>query len=220
MQSYGGADRLLMDARGEPAGWLQTLRQWPMSVLLLDEIEKASPEVFDCLLGALDEGRITDRFGRTTTLCGTVVIMTSNVGATMSSSLGFDNSSAAELMAVQHRYSQALRETFRPEFLNRLDYVITFRPLTESLMRSLVTKELHDLARRETIVSRGVKLTWTEKLVDYYSRVGFDRQLGARPLQRKLEQELVANLAFYLLANPQAREIKLDTFCDGLKNFS
>lgn len=192
-QSWGAVDRLLMTSQGEPALWIQRLRTWPLGVLLFDEFEKAAPEVFDCLLSAFDEGRITDRFGRTTTLCGTIIVLTSNVGANQSASTGFVNDQS-------RRYARALEQTFRPEFLNRLDAITTFQPLSRETTRLIVEKELRAINDRPAMRERQLELRWPSELVDQLAEVGFDPALGARPLQRAIERVVVAPLAKWLLS--------------------
>ncbi len=194
-QSWGAVDRLLMTPQGEPATWIQRLRTWPLGVLLLDEFEKAAPEVFDCLLSAFDEGRITDRFGRTTTLCGTIIVLTSNVGASHSTSVGFVSDHS-------RRYRQALEQTFRPEFLNRLDSITTFEPLSRETVKQIVEKELIAIDQRPAMKERGLRLRWPSELVERLAEVGFDPALGARPLQRQVEREVISPLARWLLKYP------------------
>lgn len=191
--SWDAVDRFLIGADGEIAPWIGRLRAKPMSVLLLDEFEKSSPEVHDCLLSALDEGRLSDRFGRTTTLCGAIVILTSNVGSQSTASVGFGDSDAGAIRrAVQHE--------FRPEFLNRLDEVVTFEPLPPAVIEKIVEKELRALAQRETLQARRVQLTWDHSIVQRLAAIGFDPLLGARPLQRAIEREVVAKIARFMLA--------------------
>ncbi len=165
-----------------------------MSVVLLDEFEKSSPEVHDCLLSALDEGRLTDRFGRTTTLCGAILILTSNVGSKSSESIGFGGHDSSTLR-------RAIEHEFRPEFLNRLDEVVTFDPLPPPVIEQIVEKELRTLQQREALASRGVHLSWDQSVVKRIAAVGFDPMLGARPLQRAIEREVVAKIARRLLAH-------------------
>ncbi len=196
MSEYGNwdaVDRLLVGADGEVAPWIGRLRTRPMSVVLLDEFEKSSPEVHDCLLSALDEGRLTDRFGRTTTLCGAIVILTSNVGSRSTSSVGFGGNDATAIR-------RAIEHEFRPEFLNRLDEVVTFEPLPTSVIELIVEKELQALSRRETLQTRRVQLSWDESIIQRLAAVGFDPLLGARPLQRAIEREVVAKIARRLLS--------------------
>jgi ATP-dependent Clp protease ATP-binding subunit ClpC len=195
MSEYGNwdaVDRFLISPDGEVASWIGQLRARPMSVVLLDEFEKSSPEVHDCLLSALDEGRLTDRFGRTATLCGAIVILTSNVGSRSTSSVGFGNNDVGAIR-------RAVEQEFRPEFLNRLDEVVTFEPLPPTVIEQIVEKELRALAKREILQARRVQLTWDDSIVKRLAAVGFDPLLGARPLQRAIEREVVAKIARCLL---------------------
>ncbi len=200
MSEYGGYDgvqRLTIADDGEVADWIGKLRNRPLSVLLLDEFEKASPEVHDLWLSALDEGRLTDRFGRTTSLCGTIVILTSNVGAARTAAIGFTgNDPAGTRAGIDH----AIRNAFRPEFLNRLDDIVTFGPLPTEVARLIVSKELQSLSERETLKNQRIRLRWSDTLVDDLVAIGFDPQLGARPLQRAIEQHIVPKIARRILA--------------------
>ena len=201
--SWDAVDRFLMGADGEVANWIARLRERPMSVLLLDEFEKASPEVHDCLLSGLDEGRITDRFGRTTTLCGSIVVLTSNVGATSKAPVGFQNSD-------ERAFERAAEQEFRPEFLNRLDEVVVFDALPSEVIEQIVEKELQSLASRESLSAGRVQLIWDSSVVKKLATVGFDPLLGARPLQRAIEREVVAKIAKKLLEAEQDERIKID----------
>ncbi len=197
--SWDAVDRFLIGADGEVAPWIARLRDRPMSVVLLDEFEKASPEVHDCLLSALDEGRLTDRFGRTTTLCGSIVILTSNVGSRSTATVGFTGEDNRAL-------ERAIEQEFRPEFLNRLDEVVIFDPLPSEVIQQIVEKELRSLAERETLRARRVQLHWDRSIVKQLAAVGFDPLLGARPLQRAIEREVVARIARQLLESDEDSE--------------
>ena len=201
--SYPGAGSMFMqNSKGEPAAWLQQIRNQPLSVLLLDEIEKASPDVFDVLLSLLDEGRLTDRFGLTTSFRSCVVIMTSNVGVRRGGSLGF-----GDLMDVD--YGAEVRRAFRPEFFNRLDHVIPFSSLSYEVIVSIAAKELGELGEREGLSRRGIGLDWTDRVLEKIARVGFHPELGARPLQKAIETTIVAPLSRWLIDHPAASECRL-----------
>lgn len=203
----GAAQRLLTGPDGEPSPLLQRVRQQPFVVLLLDEIEKAAPEVFDLLLGVLDEGRLTDRFGRTTYFRSAIILLTSNLGARRQEAPGFGArppaGSEAEVMAF-----------FRPEFFNRLDGVLTFQPLELPSIRRIVQLELGQIVAREGLVRRHIRLRWTDRLELYLARTGYHLQYGARPLQRTLEAKVVSPLAQYLLAHPTLSDITLELDLD------
>jgi ATP-dependent Clp protease ATP-binding subunit ClpC len=184
----------VVEPRGEPGPLIRRLRQQPFCVLLLDEIEKAAPEVFDALMGVCDEGRLTDRYGRITTFRSCLIVMTSNLGAQQRMAFGFGDQPLP--------YADAARSFFRPEFYNRLDAVVTFDPLSPETIRAITLKELAEVERREGLERAGLRLHWSERLVSWLGREGFDARLGARPLQRVLERRVVAALARYLLAHP------------------
>ena len=211
MSEYAGADaleRLLGPPHGEPGELIRCLRQQPFCVVLLDEIEKASPSVFDTLLGVCDEGRLTDRFGRTTSFQSSIIVMTSNLGAERQEPFGFGQSSLTP-------YHEAVREFFRPEFFNRLDAVLTFQPLRPATIRAIALKELQAIAEREGFRRAGVRLAWSERIIDWLAREGFDARYGARPLQRVLERHVVTRLAKHLLAHPNVRDLSLEVDCDS-----
>lgn len=195
MSEYAGASagfRFLNDSTGNSAGWIQQIRSRPLSVLLLDEVEKAALEVFDILLSVLDEGRLTDRLGRVTSFRNSVIIMTSNIGARNTSSLGFNDESRID-------YVGEVRRAFRPEFFNRLDGVIPFFPLTGEVMERIVIKELGELQLREGLQRYGRSIAWTEQLITHLSQTGFQATLGARPLQRTIETDVVAPLSKWIV---------------------
>jgi ATP-dependent Clp protease ATP-binding subunit ClpC len=206
----GAGERLLSKADGRPGELIEKMRQQPFAVVLLDEIEKADAEVFDVLLGAFDEGRLTDRYGRTTSLCSAVIVMTSNLGAERQETFGFGKSAGVP-------YASEALGFFRPEFFNRIDAVVTFRPLPADTVRAITRKELGEIATREGLARAEVRLTWSERLEAHLARVGFDARYGARPLQRTLERLVVTPLARYLLEHPEVRntQVRLDLAKDG-----
>lgn len=189
----GSAERLIAGTFGEPSEFINRMRRQPLAVVLLDEIEKADEGVFDVLLSVFDEGRLTDRFGRTTYFSSALIIMTSNLGALKGDPPGFGTGETA-----YSPYDRATQIFFRPEFYNRIDAILSFRPLDRASVRRIVEKELAGLTTREGLSKRGIKLTWTDGLVDHLARQGFNARLGARPLQRTIEAEVVAPLASYL----------------------
>jgi ATP-dependent Clp protease ATP-binding subunit ClpC len=203
MSEYSGpwaADRLLLQAGGEPSDFLQQIRRQPFTVVLFDEIEKAHPDIFDVLMNVFDEGRLADRFGRVTWFRSAVLILTSNLGVQAAAPLGFGDRGASP-----SSHASAVRDFFRPEFFNRLDSVVTFEPLTSDVIQAIAEKELRELAGREGLRQQGVQLKWTRAVVEHLARTGFDPRYGARPLQRTLETEVVAPLARFLIATPPPR---------------
>ncbi|MBE7491789.1 MAG: ATP-dependent Clp protease ATP-binding subunit [Planctomycetes bacterium] len=204
------AHRLVGTGGDEPGELVQSVREQPFCLVLLDEIEKASPAVLDVLLGMFDEGRLTDRFGRVTNFRSAVIVMTTNLGATQEELMGFGKPREPDYVAAAQRH-------FRPEFFNRMDAVVTFAPLEHATILRIAEKELTALAGREGLLRAGGRLQWTPAVVELLARAGFDRSLGARPLQRALEQLVVAPLARLLAQEPAlaARTIVLDAGPDS-----
>ncbi len=193
---WGAAHRLLHAPDGDAASWIQKVRHQPFSVLLFDEIEKAALEVYDVLLGLLDEGRITDRFGRVTSFRSALVIMTSNLGAGGRGAMGFDRD------AGPPDFEMAVKNFFRPEFFNRLDALVSFAPLTKEDVRQIAVKEFKELETREGLSAAGIRLQWDESVIAALVEEGYDARYGARPLQRAVERIVVSPLAKWRLANP------------------
>jgi len=196
---WGSAQRLLEDGRGNPAPWIERVRRQPFCLLLLDEIEKAAPEVFDVLLGLLDEGRLTDRFGRVTNFRSAIIVLTSNLGSTAQGQAGFNPA------LVAPAFESEVMKFFRPEFFNRLDAVITFTALTMTDVAAIVRKELTDLQGREGFAAANIQLLWSDRLVATVARHGYDHRFGARPLQRCLERLVVKPLAYWKVSHAQVR---------------
>ncbi len=168
----------------------EAARRRPYSVILFDEIEKAHPEVFNTLLQLLDDGRLTDGHGRTVNFKNTVVIMTSNIGSHFIMELGAD--------AAEPKVLEALRQQFRPEFLNRVDDVITFHALTRNDLAQIVEIQLRHL--RRLLAERKIQLELTEAAKQHLAEAGFDPAFGARPLKRAIQRELQNPLAMALLS--------------------
>ena len=169
----------------------EIVRRRPYSVLLLDEIEKAHPGVFNVLLQLLDEGRLTDGQGRTVDFRNTVVIMTSNLG----SHIIMDTGLSDEL--IRARVMEEMRQHFRPEFLNRVDEILIFHRLTQDHLRAIVDIQLRGLQKR--LAERNITLTLTDKAREFLAERGFDPAYGARPLKRLIQKEIQDQLAIRLL---------------------
>jgi ATP-dependent Clp protease ATP-binding subunit ClpC len=191
----GAAHRLLFGPENRAAPWIERVRAQPFCVVLFDEIEKADPEVFDLLLGLLDEGRLTDPFGRVTRFRSAMIVLTSNLGSTFRGSAGF-------LPGPGAAYEEEVIRFFRPEFFNRLDAVVEFKPLTPADVEEITRKELHELAAREGFTTDGIKLDWDDALVAHLAHIGYDQRLGARPLQRAIERLVATPLARWKVSNP------------------
>ena len=198
----GSAERLIAGPSGEPSEFINQMRRQPFAVVLFDEIEKADEGVFDLLLSVFDEGRLTDRFGRTTSFQSAVLIMTSNLGATAFETPGFGTGDEV----ASSTYHRAAQMFFRPEFYNRIDAVLSFNALEKANVRRIVIKELNALNTREGMVKRSIRLVWTDRVVDHIVQSGFNTRLGARPLQRVIEREVVTPIALHLNRHPELRD--------------
>src|SRR5690606_5735975 len=170
----------------------EKIRRKPYAVVLLDEIEKAHPDVFNMLLQVLDDGYLTDSLGRKIDFRNTIIIMTSNVGARQlkdfGQGVGF-GTSAKKAQADEHSKSvieSALKKTFAPEFINRIDDIIVFNPLEKEHIDLIIDIELNKLYTR--IKDLGYNITLSEKAKDFIADKGFDKQYGARPLKRAIQK--------------------------------
>jgi len=186
----------------------EKVRRRPYSVVLLDEIEKAHVDVFNLLLQMLEEGRLTDSFGRKVDFKNTIIIMTSNIGAEMlkkQGSIGF-KSTAEEVtyQSMKERLLDEVKRTFKPEFLNRVDDIIVFRSLTKDDLDRIVELEVKDVEAR--LKDQNIYLELTKEAKDFLSEKGFDKSLGARPLKRTIQR---------FLEDPMAEEIIKGTFKKG-----
>jgi ATP-dependent Clp protease ATP-binding subunit ClpC len=201
----------------EDSGTLTKLvRRKPYSVVLLDEIEKAHPDVFNILLQVLDEGHLTDNYGRLIDFKNTVVIMTSNVGArdiTQSKSLGFHTQdAAASFDTMATKVKEEMAKVFNPEFLNRLDDVIVFHPLSREHIAEIVGILLREVARR-----LGDEVRLTPAALEFLAGQGYDQQYGARPLKRAIQKHIEDPLSEKILLGEIGRgdEIEVDVAADG-----
>ncbi|MEL6924435.1 MAG: AAA family ATPase, partial [Bacteroidota bacterium] len=204
---YPGQIHRFIGAGKEVGKLVQEIRERPFSVLLLDEVEKAHPAIFDALMTVLDEGMLVDAFGRVTNFRNTIIVMTSNLGASNRRTLGFGDTNEADA-----QYRSAINSFFRPEFVNRIDEIIFFNALERDDIRKICRKELESLRQREGFTKRGLVLNFSDRVVKHLSKIGFDERYGARPLQRAIEDWLVSPLASWLLAHPEAanRELRVD----------
>jgi len=179
----------------------EKVRRRPYSVILLDEIEKAHPEVFNILLQILDDGRLTDGQGRTVSFRNTVIIMTSNIGQEIiqkQATVGFNPvRQDKEYKQIRQKLMDELKHTFRPEFLNRIDEVIIFNPLSKDQMKKILEIELEPIYSK--LKERGIELIVNDKVKEMLIDRGFDPNLGARPLKRTIQKLLQDPLALKLL---------------------
>src|SRR3954449_2785665 len=206
----------------EDSGTLtKAVRRKPYSVILLDEIEKAHPDVFNILLQVLDEGHLTDNYGRQIDFKNTVVIMTSNVGArdiTKGKGLGFmTGDSVQSFERMQEKVKEELKITFNPEFLNRLDDVIVFHPLSREHISQIVSILLKDVRKR--LAEEELTLTLTDAATDFLVKQGYDEAYGARPLKRAIQKYIEDPLSEKILMGEFTRgdEIEVEVAPDGTK---
>ena len=187
----------------EEGGQLTELvRQRPYSVVLLDEIEKAHPEVFNVLLQVLDDGRLTDGKGRTVNFTNTIIIMTSNLGTELiqdniSQMTNGDRDKVMDSLRVD--IIELLRKNMRPEFLNRIDEIILFKPLTKEEIAQIARLQLENL--KEKTRKLGIELDVTQKAIDWLVNLGYNAQYGARPLKRVIQKYVADPLALKLLSS-------------------
>ena len=180
----------------EEAGQLtDAVRRRPYSVLLLDEIEKAHPDVFNILLQILDDGRLTDAKGRTVDFKHSVVIMTSNLGADRIRGYA---SSGGSFEQLKDELMELLSRSFRPEFINRIDDIVVFRSLSEAQLLDITGLLLDRLSRR--LRAQGIEVTFTEQAVDFLANEGYDPEFGARPLRRTIQRLVENELSRMVLA--------------------
>ena len=193
----------------------EAVRRKPYSVVLLDEIEKAHPDVFNILLQVLDDGRLTDNKGRTVDFKNTIIIMTSNVGSDIIQNYmdrlpevgakGMDPSAEASAMTKRSEMLEeckgkildVLKQTIRPEFLNRIDEIIMFEPLTRNDIRDILHIQM--AALKHKLSEDGVEISFTDAFEDYMTDKGYDPAFGARPIKRVMQRELVNKLAKAIL---------------------
>src|SRR5690606_35968636 len=171
----------------------EKVRRKPYSVVLLDEIEKAHPEVFNILLQVLEDGRLTDSKGRVVDFRNTLIIMTSNVGADTikkSATLGFtaSNDKEQDYNSMKEKVLEELKKAFRPEFLNRIDETIVFHPLDEEHIAQIVSLMAEDLRKR--LKEQDIDFVLTEEAKKYLAKEGFDPTYGARPLRRAIQKHI------------------------------
>ena len=190
----------------------EAVRRKPYSVVLLDEIEKAHPDVFNILLQVLDDGRLTDNKGRTVDFKNTILIMTSNVGADIIQGfmehLPADGGERQKMLAdCRDEVLEVLKRTVRPEFLNRIDEVIMFEPLSQTDIRDILRMQMADL--REKLAENNVNISFTQEFEDYMCTKGYEPAYGARPIRRLMQKELVNLLAKSILDGHVHRESEI-----------
>ena len=214
---------------GAPPGYIgydeggqltEAVRHKPYSVVLFDEIEKAHPDVFNILLQVLDDGRLTDNKGRTVNFKNTIIIMTSNLGSqlireTVEQMEGTSNRDT-QLSSLRAQLMTMLKQTIRPEFLNRIDETIMFLPLTQQEIADVVTLQMKQVQRM--LKEQDLQLEWTQPAIDFLTEVGYDPEFGARPVKRAIQHYVLNDLSKKLLAGDVNRDkaIIIDSFGEGL----
>lgn len=187
----------------------EAVRRKPYSVVLLDEIEKAHPDVWNVLLQVLDDGRLTDNKGRVVNFKNTIIIMTSNIGSHLIQEAFEDVSERTVEEATEKAKGQVmslLRETVRPEFLNRVDEIIMFHPLLKRDIAGIIKIQLESL-KKQVLQNSGLQLHFSDYALDFLAEQGFDPQFGARPLKRLIQKEIVNQLSKRILAGDVDRNV-------------
>lgn len=193
----------------------EAVRRKPYSVILLDEIEKAHPDVFNILLQVLDDGRLTDNKGRVVNFKNTIIIMTSNIGSHLiqENFKELDEANSDEIIAkTKNQLFDLLKQTIRPEFLNRIDDLIMFTPLGRNEIRDIVTLQFKGV--QNTLAEMGVEIEASTEALDWLAQLGYDPQFGARPLKRVIQKRILNELSKDILAGKVDKDskIRLDVF--------
>lgn len=197
----------------------EAVRRKPYSVVLLDEIEKAHPDVFNILLQVLDDGRLTDNKGRTVDFRNTIIIMTSNMGSNIISerfATAFGEPKPELLESVKGEVVELLKQHLKPEFLNRIDEIVMFEPLGRKAIEQIVDIQLRHVA--SMLSNNGIEMHYSESARNYIAKVGFDPLYGARPIKRAIQREVVNTLSKRILAGTidRSRPITIDSDGEGL----
>jgi ATP-dependent Clp protease ATP-binding subunit ClpB len=209
---------------GSPPGYVgyeeggqltEAVRRKPYSVVLLDEIEKAHPDVFNILLQVLDDGRLTDNKGRTVNFKNTIIIMTSNIGSHLiqENFNELNELNKDEILAkTKNEVYELLKKSIRPEFLNRIDEVIMFEPLSREDVTSIVRLQFEKIQRQ--LAEQDLKISASDEAIDWLAQLGYDPHFGARPIKRVIQKQILNELSKQLLAGKVSREneIVLDVF--------
>ncbi|MEA4968126.1 MAG: AAA family ATPase [Bacteroidaceae bacterium] len=195
----------------EESGQLtEAVRMKPYSIVLLDEIEKAHPDVFNILLQVLEDGRLTDNKGRVIDFKNTIIIMTSNLGSELLQEALEDESSNFETSwdKAQREVLELLKKTIRPEFLNRIDEIVVFKPLKIEEVRQIVVLQLERLTTQ--LSQKHIDITFTPKAIDYLAEKGYDPLLGARPVKRAIQKLVINQLSIELIKGTISQETKIE----------
>lgn len=201
----------------EESGQLtEAVRRKPYAVILLDEIEKAHPDVFNILLQVLEDGRLTDNKGRTADFKNTIIIMTSNIGSSLLQERMEAMTDENRMQIIDQTRQDVftlLKKTIRPEFLNRIDEVIVFQPLTKEEIKSIVQLQLRNV--NEMLKDNGLSIELSPRAIDWVADAGFDPQFGARPLKRVIQRKLLNKLSVEILAGKLEKHSMIHVDHDG-----
>jgi ATP-dependent Clp protease ATP-binding subunit ClpB len=199
----------------------EAVRRKPYQVVLLDEIEKAHPDVWNIMLQVLDDGRLTDNKGRVVNFKNTIIIMTSNMGSDIIQDNFADvteRNKEEVLEKTKVEVMERLKQTVRPEFLNRVDEIILFQPLMKSEIKGIIQIQLEHL--KKLVGQNGIQLTFSDYLLDHLAENGYNPQYGARPLKRFIQKEIINGLSKKILAGDidKSHPVLVDVF-DGVVVF-
>ena len=212
---------------GSPPGYVgydeggqltEKVRRKPYSVILFDEIEKAHPDVFNILLQVLDDGRLTDNKGRVADFKNTIIIMTSNLGSNIIQDNYADRTNFSDLEVFERTKAEVtdlLKKTLKPEFLNRIDEIVMFQPLSKREIRSIIDLQISQLGK--LLEPRNIKLEFSRYALDLLLQLGYDPVYGARPLKRVIQKRILNELSKIILAEDIDRDctIMVDSVEDG-----
>ena len=204
---------LLQDGYDDAGQLTDKVKRKPYSIILLDEIEKAHPDVFNILLQVLDDGKLTDSQGNTVSFSNTIIIMTSNVGSNLNTnSIGFGNTTINK-----NKVLDSLKETFRPEFLNRIDEIVTFDSLTNEQLLKIVDLMLQDTVK--ALADKDISMEVTNEAKNYILEKGTDIKFGARPLRRAIQRYIEDELSEMILKQQllDGQHVKIDFINNNLK---
>jgi ATP-dependent Clp protease ATP-binding subunit ClpB len=212
---------------GSPPGYVgydeggqltEKVRRKPYSVILFDEIEKAHPDVFNVLLQVLDDGRLTDNKGRVADFKNTIIIMTSNLGSNIIQDNYADRANYSDLEVFERTKAEVtdlLKKTLKPEFLNRIDEIVMFQPLSKREIRSIIDLQIAQLGK--LLEPRNIKLEFSRYALDLLLQLGYDPVYGARPLKRVIQKRILNELSKLILAEDIEHDstIMVDSVEDG-----
>ncbi|MFN5356366.1 MAG: AAA family ATPase, partial [Bacteroidota bacterium] len=199
----------------------EAVRRRPYSVILLDEIEKAHPDVFNILLQVLDDGRLTDNKGRTANFKNTIIIMTSNIGAYLiqDNMASIDEENRESILAKSRlEVFELLKKSIRPEFLNRIDEIIMFSPLDRHQIQDIVRIQFDELAKR--LEENDIYISISPEATEWLAQLGYDPQFGARPLKRVIQKKIMNELSKQILSGAIHKEEHIEIDIDTLNNFT